>query len=260
MEDRRIGPVLAALTLALLVAPSTLAQTPNQVEDSCVDCHRDPDFLVRNKKLYDYYREWELSIHAQQDVSCSDCHGGDANLPGKKAAHGSEVGGAREDSAIGFKAVPETCGQCHDEFHDAYVGSKHFQHLVKAKQEKQGPNCVTCHGSMNTTVLDVTTVEAACARCHNEESDNEPEIPQQARGILNKFLSIDRFHRYMSARLDADERRAFFDAVDPRIHALKVKWHAFDLSEIEPATRALVDLMKAKRDELRRGTPSAPKP
>jgi hypothetical protein len=250
MRSMHIGTVL--LALVLLWPVSSVAGAPGEVEDSCVDCHRNPDFLVQNKKLYDYFRDWQLSVHAEHDVSCADCHGGDPTASGKKEAHGTEVSSSRENSAVDFRSIPDTCGQCHDEFLDAYHKSNHFEHLVKAKQEQQGPNCVTCHGSMNTTVLDVTTVGAACARCHNEETGNHPDIPDQARVILNKFLSIDRFHRYMSLRLDAEERKAFFGEVDPRIHALAVTWHTFDLDEIEPATRALVDVMKRKRDSLRK--------
>jgi hypothetical protein len=239
-----------ALAATLLCLPPEQSASAADVEDSCVDCHRNPDFLVQNKKLYDYFLDWQLSVHREYEVSCSDCHGGNPELADKKKAHGAEVGEEQQASAVNFKNIPDTCGQCHDDFHDAYLESNHFEHLVKAKQEKQGPNCVTCHGSMNTTVLDVTTVEAACARCHNEETDNHPEIPNDARLILNKFLSIDRFYRYMTHRLEPDAKKAFFEDADPRIEALAVRWHTFDLEKIEEETRELVDFMKQKREAL----------
>ena len=251
-----------ALAAALLAALPVAAGAPEKgkEKDSCVACHRDPKFLVQNKKLYDYFRDWQLSIHQQNDVSCSDCHGGNPEIAGKQGAHGEEVGEEGKDNAVNFKNIPDTCGQCHDEFLEAYLGSNHFEHLAKAKQEKQGPNCVTCHGSMNTSVLDVTTVKAACARCHNEETGNKPEIPDEARVILNKFLSIDRFHRYLSVRLKPEEKAAFLVDTDARIHALAVSWHSFDLKKIERETQALVDLMKRKRDAVgnRSGKGAAP--
>lgn len=240
-----------ALILTLLAAIPAGAGTPAKVKDSCVDCHRNADFLVQNKKLYDYFRAWQLSVHEQHDVSCSDCHGGNPEVADKKGAHGGEVGHEGKDNAVNFKHVPDTCGQCHDDFLEAYLGSNHFKYLVKVKQEKQGPNCVTCHGSMNTIVLDVTTVEAACARCHNEETENKPEIPGEARVMLNKFLSIDRFYRYLSMRLTPEEKAVFLKDADARIHALDVRWHSFDLRKLERETRALVDLMKEKRDAVR---------
>jgi hypothetical protein len=101
---------------------------------------------------------------------------------------------------------------------------------------------------MNTTVLDVTSVKAACERCHSEKTGNKPEIPDEARVILNKFLSIDRFNRYLSVRLKPEEKSAILNDADARIHALAVIWHSFDLKKIERETQALVDLMKQKRD------------
>jgi len=37
---------------------------------------------------------------------------------------------------------------------------------------------------------------------------------------------------------------------DANIHALAVRWHSFDLKQIEQETQALVDLMKQKRDDV----------
>jgi hypothetical protein len=54
---------------------------------------------------------------------------------------------------------------------------------------------VTCHGSINSEVLNVNSVAVACARRHNEERDNRPNDPEKARAVLNRFLSIRRFHR-----------------------------------------------------------------
>jgi hypothetical protein len=42
----------AALLLPVLVGAADAAE----LADSCIDCHRDPGFLVTDKKLYDYYR------------------------------------------------------------------------------------------------------------------------------------------------------------------------------------------------------------
>jgi hypothetical protein len=249
-----------ALVLALLLAAPANAESPPKGEDSCVACHRNPDFLVRSKKLYDYFRDWELSVHSQEGVTCSDCHGGNPRIADKKKAHGANVGEESPDSAVNFKNIPDTCGRCHDEFLAAYLDSDHFGNLVKAEQQHQGPNCVTCHGSMNTAVLDVATVKAACARCHNDETENNPEIPDEARVILNRFLSIDRFHRYVSVRLKLEERRSIFEVADPRIHALAVLWHTFDLEKIEQESRAVVELMQEKRDAVRKRNEEATRP
>ncbi|MBW2372473.1 MAG: ammonia-forming cytochrome c nitrite reductase subunit c552, partial [Deltaproteobacteria bacterium] len=175
-----------------------------------MECHSNADFLVTHKKLHDYYQLWKESTHALEGVSCADCHGGDPEVSDKKASHGRDVGG--EDgagSAVNFRNLPDTCGTCHDEISEGFRESDHFDHLIRKKQDKQGPSCVTCHGSLNVAVLNVNTVEEACARCHNEEKDNHPDIPEKAEVILNRLLSIHRYYRYIGKRGDPAETQLF---------------------------------------------------
>ena len=83
-------------------------------EDGCVDCHSSAQFLVTNKKLYDYYRLWEASIHGQERIGCSDCHGGNPATMDKDAAHrGAGLPGGKA-SPVSYQLIPKTCGQCHD--------------------------------------------------------------------------------------------------------------------------------------------------
>jgi hypothetical protein len=124
--------------------------------------------------------------------------------------------------------------------------------VVTKKQEEQGPTCVTCHGSINGTVLNVTTVEEACSRCHNEESDNHPDTPGEARTLLNRFLSIHRYYRYITVRGDPVETKRFFEKIDRELHTLSMTWHTFDLDEIEKQTEAVLASLKEKREEVAR--------
>lgn len=250
--------LLLASAVALLCAlpAGALGAEP---KNSCEACHLDPDFLVTNKKLYDYYREWDVSIHKQEGVTCDDCHGGDPRAADKAVAHGAGVKSSDPASGIYYKNVPETCGTCHDDILDGFRESEHFAHVEKKKKDsEQGPTCVTCHGSINSEVLSVNTVEAACARCHNEEHDNHPENPEKARAILNRFLSIQRFYRYIGVNGEPQEVKGFFETMDPKLRALVVTWHTFDLKEIEQATESVLATLRAKRDEIRRRRPAKP--
>jgi len=225
--------------------------------NSCETCHANPDFMVTNKKLYDYFQEWNLSIHKQEGVTCDDCHGGDPRAADARTAHGKGVKATDPSSGIYYKNVPETCGACHDEILSGFRKSNHFRHVAKKKlDDEQGPTCVTCHGSINSEVLNVNTVAAACARCHNEARHNHPENPEKARDALNRFLSIQRFYRYIGVHADADEARDFFRKIDPQIKHLSVTWHTFDLAEIDRATGEVLAELKAKRDEIRKRTHS----
>ena len=69
--------------------------------------------------------------------------------------------------------------------------------------------------------------------------------------MLNKFLSIDRFHRYVAVRMEPAESKAFLEQIDRSIEALSVRWHAFDLEEIEERTTEVLDALRAKREEIR---------
>ena len=246
---RRTLPALLFLC-PLLAAPESPAAS--DVQDSCVDCHSDPDFLVTNRKLYDYFQKWTESIHKQEDVTCTDCHGGDPGVADKTRSHEGDLQASRQSSAVNFRNVPQTCGECHDEIYDGFRKSSHFEHVVAKKQEDQGPTCVTCHGSINVSVLNVNSVEQTCSRCHNDESENHPDTPEKARSLLNRFLSIHRYYRYIAVRGDPVETREFFEAVDAAIRDLSVTWHTFDLSEIEEKTAAILDTVKQKRGEVAR--------
>jgi nitrate/TMAO reductase-like tetraheme cytochrome c subunit len=249
-----IGIFLFGATLVIAWPHHEAFAQQEDANDSCVECHRNADFLVQNKKLYEYFQQWQGSIHDQEDVGCSDCHGGDPEAKDKDAAHGDGVDEASENSGIHFKNVSKTCGQCHEDILEGFGTSEHFEHVVKKKQEKQGPTCVTCHGSINVDILNVNSVKASCARCHNDETGNQPENPEEAEDVLNDFLSIHRFYRYLTTRMDPAEARAFFSDVDMRMEKLSVTWHTFDLHEIENETHDLLKLLRDKRDEVRSKT------
>jgi hypothetical protein len=246
------APALAALVLVVALAPTGSARSASAPEkDFCVDCHGDPRFLVTNKKLYDYFQEWSSSIHRQEDVACVDCHGGNPRARGKAEGHAGGVSASAPASGIYYKNVPETCGGCHEEILEGFRESDHFENLVAADEEDQGPTCVTCHGSIAVSVLKVNSVEDACVRCHNEETGNNPEIPGDAHHILSRFLSISRFYRYITIREEPARAREFFVEIDPRVRRLAVTWHTFDLEQIGDETGEVLLLLKAKRDEIR---------
>jgi hypothetical protein len=232
----------------LAVAPKDASAV--EQENTCENCHRDPNFLVTNRKLHEYYQEWSGSVHRQEGVTCDECHGGDPTASDKALSHSDGIGAADPSSGIYYGNVVDTCGTCHEAVLDGFRKSEHFEHVEKKGDDVQGPTCVTCHGSMNSSILDVNSVEDACARCHNEKTDNHPENPEKAKSILNHFLSISRFYRYITIRAEPEEAAAFFQEIDPKLKHLSVTWHTFDLEKIEKETREVLALFKAKRQEI----------
>ncbi len=246
MRIRALRMILALLPVLLLVPNTALAVD----EDSCVSCHSSRDFMVTNRKLYDYFQKWRESLHMQEGVTCVDCHGGNNDVADKRAAHGRDLGESKAKSAVNFRNIPETCGDCHDDIYEGFRRSVHFEHLVAKEQEEQGPTCVTCHGSINVTVLDVNTVEATCSKCHNDETENHPETAGEARALLNRFLSIHRYYRYITVRGDPAKTKAFFEEIDRQIRDLTIGWHTFDLEKIEVKTEIVLESLRRKREQV----------
>jgi len=248
LERGRSFLIPGVFVLALLWPWQVFAAA--EVEDSCVDCHSNPNFYVTNKKLYDYFQRWEQSLHQQEGVTCVDCHGGNPKVPDKKGAHGAHLSESDLASAVNFRNIPRTCGECHEEVFRGFRESEHFQKVAAEKQEDQGPTCVSCHGSIDVAVLNVVTVEETCTRCHNEKTDNHPENPREARGLLNRLLSIQRYYRYITVRGDPLETKEFFEKVDGQLRDLSVTWHTFDLAEIEKKTEIVLGSLREKREKV----------
>lgn len=242
--------ILLLSTLLLLVLVPRKNLSAEDAKDSCVECHSQASFLVTNKKLYDYFQRWGSSVHKQEGVTCVDCHGGNPRSPDKEKAHGGDLDAAKASSAVNFRNIPKTCGGCHEDIYEGFRESTHFEHVVSKDQEDQGPTCVTCHGSLNVAVLNVNTVEETCRNCHNEETENSPENAEEARALLNRFLSIHRYYRYIAKRGEPTETKRFFEEFDAQIHDLSVTWHTFDLDAIGEKTEAVLQELRAKREEL----------
>ena len=220
--------------------------------NSCIDCHRKASFQVRNKKLYSYFQDWKQSIHREEGVSCDDCHGGNPKKKDKSRAHGGKIGGTKESRLLNYKNIPKVCGQCHGEIYQGYLKSNHYKYLITRKMELQGPNCVTCHGSINSEALDVNSVETVCLSCHNAETGNSPENPKKARLLLNKLSSIYRFYRFVSLRDDPVKGQKFLYRIDDDMRQLSVDWHSFDLKKIEGKTKQILTLLQGKRTEIKK--------
>lgn len=248
----KIRPLLLLALLALLPVLGAAPQSVSAEQDSCVWCHQRPELKVTNKKLFDYFQRWSLSVHAAEGVTCAECHGGNPETRQKAAAHGTKpIGAAEKTSPVNYRNIPQTCAQCHEAFFDQYRLSNHFRHLT-GKDQEQGPNCVTCHASVSTKVLNVNTVRATCELCHNQKTENHPDIPAQAERLLGDFLSIQRFSRYLSLKKRQFADRVALTDIEERSEKLFIEWHSFDLTAIERRTAELLTLLKQKRNEIRK--------
>lgn len=243
---------LATVTILLSwLAFGALAETR---DDHCVLCHSDPRLKVTNRVLADYYTKWSKSIHGLENIGCSECHGGDSRAASKAKAHfGMVMGVASKESPVNFRRIPETCSQCHQNIYDQYRKSLHFERLNDAHFEIPGPNCVTCHGSVNTTVLTVNTVKLACQDCHNKKYDLSPEVPQRAENLLANINNIRRIYNFISLKAAAGKTNPEqSEEMGEKIADLTTNWHTFDLDEMESATNEILAAVRVQYNKIKK--------
>ncbi len=160
----------------LLVVAMTAPLLPRsaRAEETCILCHRQ----LREARLRRPAVEWPTSIHAQEEVSCVLCHGG----------NGEDETVSAHDPGRGFVGhlspmqQAERCGGCRgstegdhapDEASDAWARWRQSAHGRAAEAGSFAPGCADCHGAH--AVHEVTDPRASvsranvvetCAYCH----------------------------------------------------------------------------------------------
>lgn len=187
---------------------------PQPEEDVCIECHA-ADKMKQAFRLI--VEEWQSSWHAQNKISCHNCHGGDS----KDAA----LAMSRQRGFIGtpkYAEIPNFCGNCHIGILKNYLESGHGMAL---KASGKGPNCVTCHGSHNIQKANIDIInEQRCTKCHSYERaklmkqalfETEKKIGELEKGF-NKLKSEGVFVEEEEKNLFSTqaEFRTLFHTVD----------------------------------------------
>ncbi|MBI4348521.1 MAG: hypothetical protein HY553_16900, partial [Elusimicrobia bacterium] len=208
----------------------------------CRTCHEQEGFRVENKKIYDYFQEWKDSPHDRAGLSCTACHGGDAAKADKDEAHRGIVPTSNAASPLHFKNIPATCGGCHPEVLARFEKSRHFE---KLKAKAGGPNCVTCHGSLDAKIYAQTVVDRSCLKCHNAKSRNHPEVAARAREILAKLNHADGYRKGLKFYYKSIGRPEAMKKVDAAYQDIVHSWHEFDFKRLGPRAEELLRELKA---------------
>jgi Doubled CXXCH motif (Paired_CXXCH_1) len=118
----------------------------------CASCH--PDFAAE-------------PADAHEDVLCSSCHAPHATLAA--AVPGSRIHRSRQAA---------TCGTCHDSVSAVWAVDAHGTAAgwtAAVRPERDGPDCVACHGAHPTARTESVDFNAAvtgrCATCHPKHSE-----------------------------------------------------------------------------------------
>jgi formate-dependent nitrite reductase cytochrome c552 subunit len=129
-----------------------------QVESNCVTCH-----LTAGRELTDVVYDFAHSIHDMNELSCSDCHGG--NTDDDVTAHDEQF------DFIGTKlsAHIETCGECHSAEAERLAKSAHHWDFSK-KINLDYPTCIDCHGNHDVgNPPEDFRLREMCGDCHEDD-------------------------------------------------------------------------------------------
>jgi len=139
------------VSLVLLSIPATSLAD----ETVCLQCH-----AGLSGHLSAPVADWQNSVHAENGISCHDCHGGDpTDMAMAKSPDRGFVG------APDYTEVPDFCGRCHIGVAEEYKAGAHGKAI-----EEGGAQCVICHGNHAVKKASLALInEEDCTRCHSYE-------------------------------------------------------------------------------------------
>jgi len=161
-----------SLLCVVILAPCLLAES---AKDTCVDCH-----AKLEGKLKVIVEQSASSVHGHKGMSCTTCHGGNAETEVKDKAHAAGFRGN-----ISRAQVTELCGSCHadGERMKTFNPSLRTDQLalyhtsVHGKMRDKGDEhvavCTDCHGAHDILPISdprspvhPTNVASTCKQCH----------------------------------------------------------------------------------------------
>jgi len=147
--------LVCSLLVVILAAWWSMPASLLAADTVCIQCHGGLE-----GRLGEPVAEWQTSVHAENGISCHDCHGGD---PADSAMAMSP-----ERGFIGvpdYVDVPDFCGRCHVGVAEEYKAGAHGQAI-----ENGGAQCVVCHGNhaIEKATLELIN-EEDCSQCHTYE-------------------------------------------------------------------------------------------
>ncbi|MBT1074565.1 cytochrome c3 family protein [Geobacter grbiciae] len=228
----------ALICLPLLLLLSLFpAYARCQEQTVCLQCHG-----AQTGKGGAPVKAWRGSVHADNGISCNDCHGGD---PRDAANAMSPVRGFL--GVPGETGIPAFCGRCHVGIREEYLKSAHGRALGKG-----GPTCVTCHGSHTVmkATLDLIN-DKNCSRCHPyDRASVIKEAMRQTDGSITDIARKIQQFKGKGINIEVHEK-SLFDLRN-RYHRL---FHVVDVGRVKQESEVIrqglgtIEQALAKLDE-----------
>ncbi len=168
---RLLSCTLVGVAIAMLLPALALG------EENCVECHRTETPGMVN--------DWALSAHAENDVTCSDCHGSD---------HSTAADYLKAD-------LPDeqVCAECHEDQFDSFAKGKH----------NHGWTVLNAIPATHYAPDELIEGGRGCGGCHNMGIKSDAQKKEQ----------LDKGYRYQTNSCDECHTRHTFskkEATNPR--------------------------------------------
>jgi len=233
-----------APSLAPSVTPTPRPTPPVSITgNTCVGCHRGLTVAVGHT-----FADWEGSSHARAGVACQDCHGGDATSSHQELAHRGVRSSRDPSSLLYFTRLPQTCGRCHSAEWQLFQQSVHYAQL---RESGRGPNCVTCHGAMATTILKPTELATTCSACHNPRLASRPEEPIKARFVLTLMIQTQAYLDVVEQLLRVSQTQTDLSSARAALQQAKQEWHLFVVDRVEEELQRALNAARAALEGAR---------
>ncbi len=156
--------VLAALTLAACsgsaqqtpesdVAPNAQGLTDQARE--CIDCHAE--------ETYGIVSDWDSSRHAEEGVTCVDCHEVEADSPmALKNVEGHED----LEISVSLLVPPSTCAECHENEVAEFQASGHYRAALQVEAKDKMQTLMYVHEGREHPEYSGASAETGCYQCH----------------------------------------------------------------------------------------------
>ena len=206
------------------------ARADRNAGSQCVGCHGG---LSDTTGAGHGFAAWRKSPHAAAGVGCEACHGGDPAARDRAAAHRGVAVSTDPESRVYFVRIPDTCGRCHASEVGYFRTSIHYARL---RADGRGPNCVTCHGAMATSVLTPERLLQTCSACHMPGGLAPPDKAREAAQVLALTRAENILYDVVAAQAAAQRgsrggarARVMLDDAQRHLTAAAEIWHSFRL-------------------------------
>jgi len=160
---------MRALVSTMLALCALAMASHARADETCIGCHA----MRSEARLRMPVSARSHDVHADANVGCTDCHGGDPDEPTVRA----------HDLGRGFRGVPDVlgvaqmCAPCHDGSREHLVdvagAYRQGRHARAAALDHASASCVSCHGAHGIEHHDAASAPVArehvadtCGACH----------------------------------------------------------------------------------------------